>query len=478
MSLIHINLADHVVSESAAKFKVKDGVLYLPSEAKGAIAKATAEIKKAGELIKKGGPMMDFFDQSSNYQHGNPTRYKKEAEKRKESKSGYMAAHKQAAIHIKNAKTALKDAGLGSIRPAFGSEIITRNGKSNISYVNQFKADTFRAPGKDQRLKVKFVKPEELKSISGAFVPEEEEHFDSESAAKKPSYKIAKVNGVATLVVNSEKKAELTTILGHLKKAKTAGISAARNIDAWNKTRAKAKTQTGEAKAKTSAKAADYKAKGSAALKEAKLHLKESASYARKHGLSGLKMPLTTASIQGITEKAPKVLAALRTAKLTEFGVTGKRGAFKPKFLATAKFEALGSKTITKAAAKAKAPAKKPTQQIRPGAMKKMKPGGRERVNALLKKMKQEENSAMANAKKEIPGFRKSDLKHMNYSIGKNDSIEIMAKDGKTYQFTGDHAEKTGLSLLPDMIQDAGGRQYNISSNNPEYGVAKKSKRK
>ncbi|QYW04522.1 hypothetical protein pEaSNUABM14_00197 [Erwinia phage pEa_SNUABM_14] len=179
------------------------------------------------------------------------------------------------------------------------------------------------------------------------------DHVVSESAAKKPSYKIAKVNGVATLVINSEKKAELTTILGHLKKAKTAGVSAARNIDAWSKARAKVKTLTGDAKSRASAKAADYKAKGSAALKEAKLHLKESASYARKHGLSGLKMGLTSTSLQGITEKAPKVLAALRTAKLNEFGVTGKRGQFKPKFLASAKFDALGSKTVTKAAKKA-----------------------------------------------------------------------------------------------------------------------------
>ncbi|QYW03157.1 hypothetical protein pEaSNUABM13_00198 [Erwinia phage pEa_SNUABM_13] len=322
------------------------------------------------------------------------------------------------------------------------------------------------------------------------------DHVVSESAAKKPSYKIAKVNGVATLVINSEKKAELTTILGHLKKAKTAGISAARNIDAWSKTRAKVKTLTGDAKSRASAKAADYKAKGSAALKEAKLHLKESASYARKHGLSGLKMGLTSTSLQGITEKAPKVLAALRTAKLNEFGVTGKRGQFKPKFLASAKFDALGSKTITKAAKKAPAKGrvlsmdevdaatkpmlrKKPAQkQVRPGAMKKMKPGGAKRLAQMRKQWEAEEKTMLANAKKEIPGFRKSDLKHMNYSIGKNGSIEIMAKDGKTYQFTGAHAEKTGLDELPDMIQEAGGRQYNISDKNPEYGVAKKAKRK
>ncbi|QYW05553.1 hypothetical protein pEaSNUABM25_00197 [Erwinia phage pEa_SNUABM_25] len=350
------------------------------------------------------------------------------------------------------------------------------------------------------------------------------DHVVSESAAKKPSYKIAKVNGVATLVINSEKKSELTTILGHLKKAKTAGVSAARNIDAWSKARAKVKTLTGDAKSRASAKAADYKAKGSAALKEAKLHLKESASYARKHGLSGLKMGLTSTSLQGITEKAPKVLAALRTAKLNEFGVTGKRGQFKPKFLASAKFDALGSKTITKAAKKAPAKGRvlsmdevdaatapmlrkkrkglvgggaytpekkraikadraekllgKPAQkQVRPGAMKKMKPGGAKRLAQMRKQWAAEEKTMLANAKKEIPGFRKSDLKHMNYSIGKNGSIEIMAKDGKTYQFTGAHAEKTGLDELPDMIQEAGGRQYNISNKNPEYGAAKKTRK-
>lgn len=181
-----------------------------------------------------------------------------------------------------------------------------------------------------------------------------EEPVVSESA-KQPSYKIAKVNGVATLVITSAKKAELTTIVSSLKKARAAGVTAARNYDAWARAKAKAMRLTGDPKRKGMAKAADFKQKATAALKESRLHFKEATAYARKHGLSGLRPTISKDSLSGISERATFVLRNLRLAKLTEFQVAGKRGAYKPKFVKESAFEALGSKTITKAAKKAPA---------------------------------------------------------------------------------------------------------------------------
>ena len=44
MSLICINIGDVVLSESAAKFKVKDGVLYVPDSAKAALNRREAKM--------------------------------------------------------------------------------------------------------------------------------------------------------------------------------------------------------------------------------------------------------------------------------------------------------------------------------------------------------------------------------------------------------------------------------------------------
>lgn len=186
-----------------------------------------------------------------------------------------------------------------------------------------------------------------------------EQTVASESAAKKPSYKIAKVGGVQTLVVNSAKKAELQAVLGLLKKAKTAAVSGIT---------ASIKSNTASTKARQTAKGPKRtalmetrkteKTKATADIKQAKALIREANSHAKKHGLGGLNLPLSAADIKtGVGSAA--ALKQIRSTKLTEFGITGKRGAFKPKFVKEAAFDALGSKTTTKAAKTAKAPIKK-----------------------------------------------------------------------------------------------------------------------
>lgn len=167
----------------------------------------------------------------------------------------------------------------------------------------------------------------------------------SESAAKKPAYKIAKVGGATTLVVNSAKKGELQAVVGHLKKAKAAAVSGITASIKSNTAATKAKQlPRGDKRTKLMDTRKAEKAKASADLKSAKAELREANKTAKAHGLGGLNLPLSAADIKtGVG--AEKALKAIRSAKLTEFGVTGKRGAFKPKFLKEAAFDAVGTKT-------------------------------------------------------------------------------------------------------------------------------------
>lgn len=163
----------------------------------------------------------------------------------------------------------------------------------------------------------------------------------SESARiKLQSYKIAKVGGVSTLVVSSDKKAELQAIVALLKKAKTAAVSgmSARVKAATAYTKA---NQTPKGPRKTALKETykTEKTKSSADIKQAKSLIKEANSHAKKHGLGGLNLPLSASDIVVTGPGLAKALKAIRAIKLTEFGVTGKRGAFKPKFM---KAEQLG----------------------------------------------------------------------------------------------------------------------------------------
>ena len=187
-------------------------------------------------------------------------------------------------------------------------------------------------------------------------------------SAKAPSYKIAKVGGVTTLVVNSAKKSELQAVLGHLKKAKASALA---GMKCYTKAAASSavagKSPKGPNKLNAQRSAKEEKAKGRTLVKEAKAALREANKVAKAHGLGGLNLPLSADDIKtGVG--VDKAMKAIRSTKLTEFGVTGKRGTFKPKFLKEAAFEAVGTKA--KKASATKAPAAKATKEKKAPAKK------------------------------------------------------------------------------------------------------------
>lgn len=400
MALIRINIADSIVSESAAKFKVKDDVIYLPSSAKAAFTKAANEIKKAAELIIKAAPKLDFYDDSKKRQYGQHEQYKREAAKRKQAGIEYKADHKQAQAHIRAAKAALKEAGFGSIRPAFGSEIITNIGRTNASFAKQFKPDTFRVPGNDRRMKVKFIDASRIASISAV-----SDEVESESAkAKEPSYKLAKVSGATTLVVSSANKSELQDIVALLKKAKThavAGITASiKGNTAATKARQLPK---GDRKTALMQTRKTEKAKATSEIRYAKDALTAANKVAKSSGFGGLNLALSASDIKtGVGATA--ALKAIRATKVTEFGVTGKRGTFKPKFVKEAVFETIGQK------AKAK------TSTAKPGM------GPRAAVKRVQKGLEKEETSHKVN----------TSLNKVLKKLGlKNEGTRLVDKKGK-----------------------------------------------
>ncbi|QZE59101.1 hypothetical protein MPK64_gp198 [Erwinia phage pEa_SNUABM_16] len=220
----------------------------------------------------------------------------------------------------------------------------------------------------------------------------------SESAAKKPAYRVYKFGGATTLLVNSAKKAELQTVVGHLKKAKTAAVAGITASIKSNTASTKARQlPRGDKRTKLMATRKTEKAKATAEIKTAKAALREANKVAKAHGLGGLNLPLSAADIKtGVG--ADKALKAIRATKLTEFGVTGKRGTFKPKFLKEAAFDAIGQKTSTakpgmgprasvKKTQKAKeAPAaKKPSKPAAAGADKKLSDKVEKRSKAILR---------------------------------------------------------------------------------------------
>lgn len=175
----------------------------------------------------------------------------------------------------------------------------------------------------------------------------DDDTFQSESA-KAPGYKFAKVEGKATLVLPSSKRAGLTEIKTHLKRAKSDRTKALR-LTARHAALIKqaGAAPTVERRKVLRAKAKVIKGQVSALNKSSKAALTAANKSARTHGLSGLTMPLNTT----ILTSAKK----LASAKTDVFGATGKRGQFKPRFAPDAKFEALGAGTVTKAAKKAPA---------------------------------------------------------------------------------------------------------------------------
>lgn len=164
----------------------------------------------------------------------------------------------------------------------------------------------------------------------------------SESAAKKPAYKMAKSGKTPVLVINSAKKSELQAVVGHLKKAKAAAVAGINASIKSNTAATKARQlPRGDKRTKLMATRKTEKAKATAEIKTAKAELREANKVAKAHGLGGLNLPLSAADIKtGVG--ADKALKAIRATKLTEFGVTGKRGTFKPMFMKEAKFEEVG----------------------------------------------------------------------------------------------------------------------------------------
>ncbi|QZE56391.1 hypothetical protein pEaSNUABM3_00194 [Erwinia phage pEa_SNUABM_3] len=157
----------------------------------------------------------------------------------------------------------------------------------------------------------------------------------SESARIKPqAYKVARVGGATTLVVATESKPELQAVVGLLKKAKTAAISgmSARIKAATAFTKA-GQTPKGPRKTALRETYKTEKAKSSADIKQAKALIKEANAHAKKHHLGGLNLPLSASDLVLSGPGLAKALKAVRAIKLTEFGVTGKRGMFKPKFV-------------------------------------------------------------------------------------------------------------------------------------------------
>lgn len=171
----------------------------------------------------------------------------------------------------------------------------------------------------------------------------------SESAAKKPSYKVAKVGGAQTLVIPSDKKSDLQEVVNFLKSAKKAAV------DGLN-ARVKAATaftkanQTPKGPRKTALKETykTEKAKSTKAIRTAKADLRMANKVAKKIGLGGLNLPFSASDIVASGPGLAKSLKTIRAIKLTEFGVTGKRGTFKPKFMKPETFEQIGVKTPKK----------------------------------------------------------------------------------------------------------------------------------
>jgi len=292
---------------------------------------------------------------------------------------------------------------------------------------------------------------------------------ESESASK-PSHKIARVNGVATLVINADKKAELNTVIGHLKKAKAAGITAAKNFMQWDKQRAATtRATTADAKKKSKEKAADFKQRASASLKEAKLHFREAASYSRKHGLSGLKSPISASDLTGMSERGANVMKALRTAKIGEFQVQGKRGTFKPRYLKADKFEALGSKTITKAAEKAPAPAKA-TRFVKKGPTK----AQLTKLKANIKSAEKEENKSVkatsiddalvGDSSKKVPKLGSVALDSFTNKRIPNTKVTVAVNDHKP-------ASKEVKNIVKSLVGKGGVNKgkFQIQGNSIEY---------
>ena len=172
-----------------------------------------------------------------------------------------------------------------------------------------------------------------------------EQAVASESAAKKPMYKLAKVAGAQTLVINATQKSGVSQIVDSVKQARSRAIEAinARIKAATAFTKAN-QTPKGPKRTALKEKYKTEKAMAATKARQAKINIRVANSIAKKVGLGGLVLPIAASDIVLTGPGATKALKSIRAVKANEFGVTGKRGTFKPKFVKEAAFEALGEK--------------------------------------------------------------------------------------------------------------------------------------
>lgn len=314
----------------------------------------------------------------------------------------------------------------------------------------------------------------------------DEDVFSSDSAARAPSYKFARVSGKAELVLPSSKRAGLTEIKTHLKRAKSDRTKALRLTASHAAVMKQVEgASTPERKKTLRAKAKVIKGQVSALNKSAKAALTAANKSARTHKLTGLKLGLN-ATVMASAKK-------LATAKVDVFGADGKRGQFKPRFAPDAKFHALGGGTSKKpshaeavkrskariADAKARGETTKPkhvavrkgehavgarpTKNTRTkGFTKKMRPGAAAKIAQMQKDFAAEERQQMK-ALRTATGapIKKSDFKGANYAVHKNGSMVIVTKDDKRYDLSAADIKKHGVDVdtITDMLTNADARQ-------------------
>ena len=188
----------------------------------------------------------------------------------------------------------------------------------------------------------------------------------SESAAKKPGYKMAKVGGATALVISSEHKPAVSKCISNARKAQKLALSALKNrIEANTIAAVRVPREENPArKTKLRQRVKAMKTKASADVKTAKQLLREGTAAMKAAGLSALSSPLKASDIS-LSSEPGRSARTVKAAQTDSLVVKGKKGYIKPKFLAASKFEALGNKTAsktaktTKAAKTAKAPTKK-----------------------------------------------------------------------------------------------------------------------
>lgn len=170
-------------------------------------------------------------------------------------------------------------------------------------------------------------------------------------SGRKQKYMIGKVSGVQVLGISNEVKPTVQEIVKTMKEAKSAAL---KGIQAHLKYAETVKAIEGMDKGpkrdKLIVKRKELKASATSSIKQVKFLLSASNRSLRSLGLGGLSLPMSVDMIKVEGKAAVKAMATIKAVVVTEFGVTGKRGKFKPKFIKPELLENAGEvKTATKA---------------------------------------------------------------------------------------------------------------------------------